>query len=193
MNRKTLFAALACAMLVFSLLGCGTSNKLQSIQLSTSNQAEVAMGAQDLQGITSTNQLYVWGNYSSGKSKLLNSVGGVTWNIVLDPIYNVDAFGNPLPNPPQVVSINANGLVTAVDPAYCTWVDVSEVTPTNLTPTPSWAMSGQYDVTATYSGFTTPPVAFAVADTGGSPEYPAGNGNNLNNPTGQCGPSTTGG
>ena len=34
MKRKTLFAALACALLVFSMLGCGTTNHLQSITLS---------------------------------------------------------------------------------------------------------------------------------------------------------------
>ena len=32
-KRKTLFAALACALLVFSMLGCGTTNHLQSITL----------------------------------------------------------------------------------------------------------------------------------------------------------------
>src|ERR1700686_4607673 len=35
-NLKTLFAALACALLVFSMLGCGTTNHLQSITLGAS-------------------------------------------------------------------------------------------------------------------------------------------------------------
>src|ERR1035437_10662573 len=34
-NRQTLFSALACALLVFSM-GCGSTNNLQSIQLSAS-------------------------------------------------------------------------------------------------------------------------------------------------------------
>src|SRR6266481_10026422 len=40
-KRKTLFAALACALLAFSMLGCGTTNHLQSVQLSTSPTAEI--------------------------------------------------------------------------------------------------------------------------------------------------------
>src|SRR5271157_2607726 len=39
-NRKTLFAALACALLVLSLLGCNalqTTNKLQTIQITPSS------------------------------------------------------------------------------------------------------------------------------------------------------------
>src|SRR6202158_1790019 len=35
-NRKTLFPALACALLVFSMLGCGTTNHLQSVTLGAS-------------------------------------------------------------------------------------------------------------------------------------------------------------
>jgi hypothetical protein len=187
-NRQILFAALACALLVFGT-GCGTSNKLQSIQLSTSNQAEGTIGAQNLQGITSTIQLYAWGNYSDGKSKLLNDVGDVTWSIILDPVYDQDAFGNLLPSPPETVELSTTGLLTAVDPAYCTWLDVAQVTTQDPTPAPTWVMSGQYDVTVSYSGFTSPPVAVAVADTGGSPDYPPGDSNNENNPSGQCGPS----
>src|SRR4029077_15054755 len=73
-NLKTLFAALACALLVFSMLGCGTTNHLQSVQLSTSKASEVPMGTLDLKGVGGTLQLYAWGNYSSGTQKLLNNV-----------------------------------------------------------------------------------------------------------------------
>jgi hypothetical protein len=191
-NRKTLFAALACALLVFSMLGCGASNTLKSVQISTSNSSEVPMGAQDLQGITSTIQLYAWGNYSNGKAVLLNSVGDVTWSVVLDPIYNVDAFGNPLPAPPQGVEISTTGLITSVEPAFCTWVDEAPVTLANPTPTPSWAISGQYDVTFSYRGLISPPVAMALADTAGDPNNPAlGNPGGVdNNPNALCGPSS---
>src|SRR5271168_3390412 len=74
-NRKTLFAALACALLTFSMLGCGTTNHLQSIQLSTSNASETPGTTLVLSGIGGTLQLYTWGNYSSGKQVLLGGTG----------------------------------------------------------------------------------------------------------------------
>lgn len=183
MNRKTLFAALACALLVFSMLGCGTTNKLQSIQLSTSNTAETPPGTLDLQGIGGTLQVYVWGNYSSGKTKLLNDVGGVAYQIVVtaDNPFAVDP-GNgelyQLAAPPDTIQLSANGLLTAVTPSACTWENTAAPPLT----APAWSMVGSYSVTATYSGFTTPPVFVAVASapgTGGS-----------TNPTGECGPSS---
>src|ERR1700687_1758247 len=76
-NRKTLFPALACALLVFSMLGCGTTNHLQSVQLSTSNTSEVPMGTLEVKGVGGTLQLYAWGNYSSGTKKLLDNVNVV--------------------------------------------------------------------------------------------------------------------
>jgi hypothetical protein len=60
-NLKTLFAALACALLVFSMLGCGTTNHLQSVQLSTSNTSEVPMGTLEVKGVGGTLQLYMRG------------------------------------------------------------------------------------------------------------------------------------
>jgi hypothetical protein len=191
-NRTTLFAALACALLVFSMLGCGSTKKLQSVQLSTSSESETSTSGLSLNGISSNIQLYAWANYSNGKSVLIHG-DEVTWQIVLDPIYNQDAYGNVLPPPPQVVQLNATGLATAVDPAYCTWVDVAAVTQANPTPTPSWAESGTYDVTATFQGMVTAPVAIAVADTGGDAYFPYydQDAGNLNNPSGLCGPSST--
>jgi len=189
-NRTTLFTALICALLVFSMLGCGSTKKLQSVQLSTSSTSETSTSGLNLAGISSNLQLYAWANYSNGKSVLIHG-DEVTWQIVLDPIYNVDAFGNLLPPPPQVVQLSTTGLATAVDPAYCTWVDTAEVTQANPTPTPAWAESGTYDVTATFQGMVTAPVAIAVADTGGSPSYPPGSSTNVNNPSGLCGPAST--
>lgn len=187
-NRTTLFAALACALLVFSMLGCGRTNNLQSVQLSTSSTSENDTAGLSLTGISANIQLYAWANYSNGKAVLIHGTE-VTWKIVLDPIYNVDAYGNPLPPPPEVVQLSATGLATAVDPAYCTWVDTAQVTTANPNPSPAWAISGAYDVTATFQGMVTPVVEIAVADTGGSPEYPPGDASNLNNPSGLCGPT----
>jgi len=189
-NRTTLFTALTCALLVFSMLGCGATKKLQSIQLSTSSTSETSTSGLNLQGISANLQLYAWANYSNGKAVLIHG-DEVTWTIVLDPIYNVDAYGNPLPPPPQVVTLSATGLATAVDPAYCTWVDTAQVTVQDPTPSPAWAESGNYDITATFQGMVTPVVAIAVADTGGDPTYPPNTPSNLNNPSGLCGPSST--
>jgi hypothetical protein len=179
-KRKTLFAALACAMLTFSMLGCGTSNNLQSIQLSTSNTAETPPGTLDLKGIGGTLQVYAWGNYSSGKKKLLNNVG-VAYQIVLTPgsdsavdpgtggLYQLDA-------PPATVELSSTGLLTAVTPSACTFFNSAQPPAT----TPAWSMVGSYSVTATYSGFTSPPVFVAVAS---APGFWS-----TTNPTGACGP-----
>ncbi len=187
-KRTTLLNALVCALLAFCLVGCGATNKMQSVQLSQSNQSETTMGTLNLVGDTATIQLYAWGNYTNGKPKLLGGES-LTYQIVLDPIYNVDAFNSPLPPPSQTVQLSSTGLLTAFDEAFCTWVDTAQVTPQDQTPSPAWAISGQYDVTASYGGMTSAPVAVALADTGGDPEYPAGNGNNVNNPNGLCGPT----
>jgi hypothetical protein len=189
-KRKTLFAALACALLVFSMLGCGTTNHLQSIQLSKSSASETPMNGLNVPGISSTLQLYVWGNYSSGSHKLLTGQA-VAFQIALDPINKFDAFGQILPAPPQVLNLSTTGLVTGINPAVCTWVDVAGIIPPATTaPPPVWQLSGSYDVTATYLGFITPPVNIGVASAGGNPSNPSlpnGEGTN-NNPNGLCGP-----
>lgn len=191
-NRTTLFAALTCALMVFSMLGCGATKKLQSIQLSTSSTSETSTSGLNLHGISANLQLYAWANYSNWKAVLIHG-DEVAWQIVLDPIYNQDAFGFALPPPPQVVQLSATGLATAVDPAFCTWVDGAAVTQADPTPTPSWAISGAYDVTATFQGMVTPVVEIAVADTAGDPNNPniPGTGGVGNNPTSLCGPSST--
>jgi hypothetical protein len=89
-NLKTLFAALACALLVFSMLGCGATNHLQSIQLSKSNTLETPMNGLNVPGISSTPQLYVWENRSNGQAVLLHGEG-VAYQII-DPNNFVDAF-----------------------------------------------------------------------------------------------------
>jgi len=85
-NRKTLFAALACALLVFSMLGCGTSNKLQSIQLSTSNtQPGTGVGTYiNLYGTNAPGQFFTWGTYSNGSQKLLGG-SGLSYHIAITP------------------------------------------------------------------------------------------------------------
>jgi len=175
-NRKTLFAVLACALLVVSMLGCGQTNDLQSIQLSTSSTSAAPPGTIDLQGEGATAQLYVWGNYSNGKQKLLDAVGGVAYQIAIT-VPSEDQFDDPLPTPPQGVQLSPTGLLTTVPPFICTWQN-SAVPPATA---PAWGLSGSYSVTATYSGFTTPPVFVADASQ-------AGIDTNGTNPTAECGP-----
>src|ERR1039458_7176174 len=86
-NRKNLFAALACALLVFSLLGCGATNHLQSIQLSSSNTSEPVTGtiSSAINGaVIVPVQLYTWGNSSNRNSVLLHGTG-VAFPIAINP------------------------------------------------------------------------------------------------------------
>jgi hypothetical protein len=175
-KRKTLFAALACALLVFSMLGCGTTNHLQSVQLSTSNTAEVPMGTLEVKGVGGTLQLYAWGNYSSGAKKLLNNVN-VTYKIAITPgsAAWTGTLGDPNASPAQTLELSPNGLLTAVSPFACTFIN-DATTGT----TPAWALLGTYSVTAVYSGLTSPPAFVAVASEVGVVS--------ASNPTGACGP-----
>ncbi|MGA2457037.1 MAG: hypothetical protein ABSF85_05685 [Terriglobales bacterium] len=175
MNRQTLFSALACALLAFSM-GCGSSNHLQSIQLSTSNTAAAPPGTLDLVGIGGTIQLYTWGNYSSGKQKLLANQP-VAFQVSITP--DMPLSGD-LATPPETVTLSPNGLLTAVPPFVCTWVN-SAVPPAT---SPAWGVGGSYTVTATYLGFTSPPVFVAVASASAGTDGGT-------NPTGECGPPPT--
>jgi hypothetical protein len=177
-KRKTLFAALACALLVFSMLGCGTTNHLQSIQLSTSNTSEVPMGTLNLKGVGGTLQLYAWANFSSGRQLLLNN-RDVTYKIVITPgsAAWTGVMGDPNANPAQTVQLlPANALLTAVTPFACTWINTASPPAT----APAWAIDGTYSVTALYSGFTSPPAFVVVASAAGIAD--------ITNPTGACGP-----
>jgi hypothetical protein len=176
-RRTNIFAALACAFLVFSLLGCGTTAHLQSIQLSSSNTTEVTPGTLDLDGEGAQLQLYTWGNYSNGKSQILNGTD-VVYQIAITP-GSVDQFDDPLPTPPQTVQLTTSGQLTAVQPFICTWVNSAQPPATS----PAWGLSGSYMVTSTTQGKTSPPVYVAVASQAGI--------TNTTNPTGECGPPPT--
>ncbi len=189
MNRKTLFTALACALLVFSMLGCGTTNHLQSITLGASlvngKPPTSQTGFFTLEGNGGTIQLQAIANYSSGvKPKDVTSA--VTFTMVVDPVNNVDAYDNPLPAPGQTVQIGVTGLVTAIDPATCTWVDVSP-DPTK----PAWFYVGAYKVTAMYQGITSQPMYIPVASSAGNPDDIFPPTQTGNNPSQLCGPTPT--
>ena len=184
MKRKTLLTALACALLVFSMMGCGTTNNLQSVQLSGSNVSEGSTGTISIGvngSVVGPVQLYVWANYSNGKAVLLNGESVVyAMAVTTDNPDAVDPSTGalyPLPDPPQTLELSATGLLTAVSPSACTWFN-SAVPPAT---SPAWSMVGSYSVTATYKGMVTPPLFVAVASAPGV--Y-----NATTNPTGECGP-----
>ena len=163
MTRKPFLAALGCALLAISLLGCGGSNKLQSITLGIGSSS----GFFNLKGIGGTLQLKATGNYSNSKTKDLTNV--VTYAVVPD---GTDSNGNPLNAPPMTVTMSPTGLMTAVDPAVCTWVNLQPDT----TKPPAWALTGSYKISVSFQGITSQPIFIGVASAAGPP------------PTGACGP-----
>lgn len=163
MTRKPFIAALGCALLTISLLGCGGSNKLQTITLTIGGQG----GTFNLKGIGGTLQLQATGNYSNSKTKDLTNV--VTYSVTPDP------FGQVIPpDPPSTVTMSATGLMTAVEPAICLWHD-SEPDP-DKDNKPAWSITGDYVVTATFDGITSQQIFVAVASATGD------------GPFGACGP-----
>jgi hypothetical protein len=204
-KRTTILAALACALLALSFAGCAGSNNLQSITLSAKYINGVPQTSQSgfitLEGNGGTIQLQATGEYSSTKTKDLTNL--VTYSVSVDPANNTDAFGNILvppctpgkcPNPGQAppyasgtVQFSPTGLITAVEPATCTWVDIAPLGANGTVPTPAWFYSGDYVVTATFGGVTSQPVFVPIASSAGNQFY---NGQE-NNPTGACGPTPT--
>jgi len=194
-NLKTLFTALACALLVFSMMGCGQSNDLRSINLQASSINGVATTTQpgfyNLVGDGSTIQFQAIGTYSSGKTKDISSQ--VTFTLIVDPNYTQNAYGGTLLPPCQgpcqtgqgTAQINTTGLVTAVEPATCTWVD-----PVPAPGTPTWFFVGAYQATASTQGITSQPVYIPIASQAGNPNNIFTTPNLIdNNPSEQCGPT----
>jgi hypothetical protein len=159
-NHKNLLAALVSGLLVFSMLGCNalqTTNHLRSIQLTPSG------GLYNLVGIGGTLQLVATGTYSSGQTKDLTNM--VTYTVIPDP------SGMPLPAPPSTVTMSPTGLMTAVEPAVCTWHD----TQTDATKPPTWVIAGSYIVTASFQGITSQQIFVTVASaTGDAPDGSCG-------------------
>ncbi len=197
MNRKTLFAALGCALLAFSMMGCNalqTTNHLQSIQLSVKliNGAVPTgqSGTVNLQGYGSTIQLAATGTYSSKNTADLTNK--VTYTVIVDPNETSNGADGVLLPPCQApscpvgtapnytsgtVEYSPTGLITSVDPAECTWQNAA-VDPAT---TPAWSYVGDYIVTASFEGITSQPLYVPVGSAAGVAS--------LSNPTGACGPS----
>jgi hypothetical protein len=193
-NRKTLFTVLAGALLAVSMLGCGATNHLKSIQLTAALINGVAptgqSGTVTLSGFGGTIQLLATGTYSGGKTTDLTKV--VTYSVIVDPNNTSNGSGGTLLPPCQApscpsptgppytngtVEYNSTGLITAVDPEACTFVNSAPSTST----VPAWSYVGDYIITATYDGVTSQPFYVPIASAVGvvSPS----------NTSGACGPS----
>jgi hypothetical protein len=214
---KHIFAALGCALLALNTVGCGAfkgqTSDLKSITLGASLINGVAPSGQSgfftLEGNGGTIQLQATGEYNGGTTKDITHV--VTYNVMVDPNYSRDAYGNPLvppcappscPAPGQppytsgTVEYSPTGLLTAVEPASCTWVDIVPLL-NGVVQAPSWFYVGDYVVTVTYQGITSNPIYIPVASEAGDQFYPALNPDgtpdtnpaNENNPSGACGPT----
>ena len=146
MKRTHILATLLSALLLITS-GCGTSDKVASLTISDGSSSLT-----NLAGIGGTLQLKVTANYTSGKL-----VDVTNWAVYTAVPEQTDDNNIPLPSPPQTVTISPTGLVTAVEPAACTWTNLGTVQ------TPSWFLTGDYMITATYKGFTSQPIFIGVA------------------------------
>jgi hypothetical protein len=153
-KRTTLFTAFV-GLLAIGLTSCGSAS-LKTIDLSASGNA--TGGFFELKGEGGTIQLTAVGNYTYGPSRDLSNL--VTYTVTPD---GFDIYGAALPAPPQDITLSKTGLVTAVDPFVCTYVDVGTAT------TAAWALSGSYKIVASYRGITSQPVYIGVASQAGPP------------------------
>ncbi len=198
MKCKHILAALGCALLALSTVGCGAfkgkTSDLKTITLGVSaiNGTPVSGqgGVITLQGLGGTLQLQATGEYTGGTTQDLTHV--VTYSAVIDPEFSAGIYGELIPpcqppacpNPSQppytsgTLEFSQTGLVTAVEPANCTWVN-SAVDPAT---TPAWAYEGDYIITASYQGVISQPIYVPIASAPGI--YDADS-----NPSSACGPS----
>ena len=166
-KQRTLLAVFLTTLAVFGLTSCGTTNHLQTLTLTaetSKSSSNLGGGLFNLVGEGGTLQLKVLANYSNKGS--LDITNQVTYSITVTP-GSLDAFGSALLTPPQTVTLNKTGMLTAVTPFDCTWVDLGTATQA------SWFLSGSYTVTATFRGVTSQPVYVSVASSAG-PAGPSG-------------------
>lgn len=190
MKRTKILAALACALLALGLVGCGATNQLKSITLNAvaiNGSTASGGGFITLEGLGGTIQLQAMGNYTGSASKDLTNQ--VTYTVVVDPLSQVPLIppcqppSCPSPATPPytsgTVEYSSSGLITAVEPSVCTWVNSAQDPST----TPAWSYDGDYVVTASLGGVTSQPIYIPVASGVGVVSD--------SNPSGACGPSTS--
>jgi hypothetical protein len=161
----TIIGAIAIALLTTS---CGTGDKIGSVSISA---AGASGGVVNLSGLGATLQLHVTANYTSGKT--IDETNFSTYTVTAQGVD--DNTGMNLSAPPLTLTINSTGMVTSVDPAVCTWFNNGTLT------TPGWAYTGDYEIVATYRGFTSQPIYIPVASAA----------SNQPSMDGQCGPAQT--
>jgi hypothetical protein len=178
--KRISISILALTLIALSLFSssCGTSDKIASVSMQV---VGTGTGTVDLIGLGSTLQLQVLANYTSGKQ--IDQTNFATYTVVSEGYYCTWSDGNcdssadeaAMPAPPQTLTVNSTGMVTSVNPAVCSWINVGTTT------TPGWAYTGDYMITATFRNFTSNPVFIPLAS--------AASGQPGNN--GQCGPTPT--
>lgn len=149
-KRASILVALVAAV-VFTQLGCGgpALGSLKTINLTTT--------ADNLAGEGATSQLTATGVYTSSDTKDLTL--HVTY--IVTPMC-CDDNGGALLAPPNTITVSSAGLVTAVPPFVCTWVNTAAGSGTGGTSTPKWALTGSYQIVATFQGITSQPVYIGV-------------------------------
>ena len=170
MKRTNILATLL-GVISLTLSGCGTGDKIGSVSMQV---VGAGTGTVNLIGLGGTLQLQVKANYTSGK--YIDETNFATYTVT--PEGFDENTGAALAAPPLTLTINSTGMLTAVDPAVCTWFST-----TGNSTTPGWAYVGDYKIVATYRGFSSNPVFIPLASA-------ASNQSGLQ---GQCGPSATGG
>jgi hypothetical protein len=168
-RRKQILAAIAIGLSLICS-GCGTSDYVQTVTLSATSSS-VGGGIYNLVGWGGTLQLVVNANYHSGKT--IPVTDSVQYAVTPQ---DTDDTGAALQAPPNTVTINTTGMMTAVNPTVCTWKDLAP----NST-TPAWFLSGSYQVIATYKGIASQPIFVAVASAAGSTDVQS---------PGACGPTS---
>lgn len=166
MKRISLLATFLIAV-VFLSTSCGTGDKIGSVSMTVGGTT----GTVNLVGLGGTLQLKVTANYTSGKQ--IDETNFVTYIVTPEGFDN--NTGNALPASPLTMSIDNTGLITAVDPAVCTWVST-----TGQIATPGWAFTGDYKIQASYRGFTSNPVFIPISSAA----------SNQTGMQGQCGPTS---
>jgi len=109
-NRKNLFAPLACALL--SSACWVAESPTTSVHYAVNSNTVPTLGNGFVLYTNGPVQMYVWGTYSSGKQVLLYG-NHPAFQIASTPDGSPGfGFGNPNATPPQTVQLSSDGLLT---------------------------------------------------------------------------------
>ena len=170
MKRTNILAALLVACRS-SQRGCGTSDYVQSVTLSSTGATSGGFSISR----ASTARFSFKPPRTTIAARAVPVTDSVTFTVTT---VGVDDEGNPLPAyGPITVPINKTGLMQAVG-SLCTWTDLPSGSPPAI-PTPpqyNWVLDGYYQVIASYNGMASNPVGVGVGSAAGDA------------PDGTCGP-----